>query len=314
MKIKSVNLEAVCGINSVLPVNRKAEFAFAGKSNVGKSSLINSIMNRKAYAKTSSQPGKTQTINYYNINDAFYLVDLPGYGFASVSEDTKIKWGDMIENYLHTSRQLKQVFLLIDIRHEPGENDKNMYEWIIYQGFTPVIIATKSDKLKPSQIAAHVQMLRDSLRMSDGIRIIPFSAQSKDGLAEIYSLMEDLIDDYEEDVDDIVDADNYVSADEGKAAPAKLKDGKVVKGPRVKGKKKWENPDGTSRDKRLRDNNKDENGNPIKKPKHGNGNLDSGKPSGRRNGRALHPSKSKSAKAEAPKKKRTIRHVHKKKS
>ena len=142
MVIKQVNLETVCGYTSKLPENTKPEIAFAGKSNVGKSSLINGLMNRKSLARTSAQPGKTQTINFYNINDAMYLVDLPGYGYAKVSETEKQKWGQMIENYLHTSKQLKAVFLLIDIRHAPSANDKTMYEWILYQGYDPIIIAT----------------------------------------------------------------------------------------------------------------------------------------------------------------------------
>ena len=152
MVIKEVSLETVCGITSKIPDNQLPEIAFAGKSNVGKSSLINGLMNRKSLARTSSQPGKTQTINFYNINHAMYLVDLPGYGYAKVSESERAKWGKMIENYLHTSKQLKAVFLLVDIRHTPGANDKTMYDWIVYQGYRPIIIATKLDKLKRSQV------------------------------------------------------------------------------------------------------------------------------------------------------------------
>ena len=134
MIIKTVELETVCGITSTLPENTRPEFAFAGKSNVGKSSLINALMNRKAYARTSSQPGKTQTINFYNINDTLYYVDLPGYGYAKVTQEVKAKWGKMIENYLHKSPMLKCVFLLIDIRHEPSVNDKTMYDWVVFNG------------------------------------------------------------------------------------------------------------------------------------------------------------------------------------
>ena len=150
MVIKFVNLETVCGITSKIPDNEFPEFAFAGKSNVGKSSLINGLMNRKSYARTSAEPGKTQTINYYLINKSFYFVDLPGYGYAKVSEDTKKKWGKMVENYLNNSKQLRQIFLLIDIRHEPSANDKMMYDWICYQGLKPIIIATKADKVPGS--------------------------------------------------------------------------------------------------------------------------------------------------------------------
>ena len=143
MKIKNVELELVCGPTSKLPSNSLPELAFAGKSNVGKSSLINCLMNRKSLARTSSQPGKTQTINFYNINKEIYFVDLPGYGFARVSEAEKKRWGEMIEDYLNSSKMLSVVFLLIDIRHKPSANDKQMFEWIEYMGFDPVIIATK---------------------------------------------------------------------------------------------------------------------------------------------------------------------------
>lgn len=190
MKIKNVNLETVCGITSKLPENQLPEVAFAGKSNVGKSSLINALMNRKSYAKTSSQPGKTQTINFYNINEVIYFVDLPGYGYAKTTIETRQKWGKMIENYLHTSKQLKQVFLLIDIRHKPSENDKNMYEWIIYQGYTPIVIATKLDKINRSQIQKQVKIVREGLGMGkDGV-ILPFSSLSKQGLEEIWNVID----------------------------------------------------------------------------------------------------------------------------
>ena len=190
MVIKSAELETVCGVTSKLPENLLAEFAFSGKSNVGKSSLINALMNRKSLARTSAQPGKTQTINYYNINRAFYLVDLPGYGFAKVPESEKVKWGKMIEGYLKNSKQLKQVFLLIDIRHEPGKNDVTMYDWIVHQGYEPVIIATKADKIKPRQIQAQVKLIRNTLGMkADGV-IIPFSSLTKSGRDEIYAVME----------------------------------------------------------------------------------------------------------------------------
>lgn len=190
MIIKKVELETVCGITSTLPENLYPEFAFAGKSNVGKSSLINALMNRKALARTSSQPGKTQTINFYNINDAFYYVDLPGYGYAKVAVAVKEKWGRMIERYLKNSAMLKCVFLLIDIRHEPSANDKIMYEWIVSNGYRPVIIATKLDKLKRSQIQKHVKMVRAGLGIEkDGI-VIPFSAETKQGREEIWELID----------------------------------------------------------------------------------------------------------------------------
>ena len=192
MVIKSAALETVCGITSKLPQTGKPEIAFAGKSNVGKSSLINGLMNRKSLARTSSQPGKTQTINYYNVNGCIYFVDLPGYGYAKVPVKEKEKWGKMVENYLHKSRQLKAVFLLIDIRHEPSANDRQMYEWIVSQGFDPVIIATKLDKIKRSQIGRQLKLICDTLAVEDDTIIIPYSALSKQGREEIYELLDKL--------------------------------------------------------------------------------------------------------------------------
>lgn len=193
MVIKNVNLEIVCGVTSKVPDTAYAEVAFAGKSNVGKSSLINALMNRKALARTSAQPGKTQTINFYNINDAMYLVDLPGYGYAKASEEVKAKWGKMIENYLHTSKQLKAVFLLIDIRHDTSANDRMMYEWMVYQGFAPIIIATKLDKIKRSQIQKNVKAIREGLNVQPGTMIIPFSAETKQGRDEIWELIDSFV-------------------------------------------------------------------------------------------------------------------------
>ena len=190
MVIKTVNLETVCGVTSVLPENTMPEFAFAGKSNVGKSSLINALMNRKSYARTSAQPGKTQTINFYNINDAFYYVDLPGYGYANANEKVKAQWGVMIEKYLHTSKQLKLVFLLIDIRHAPGKNDIQMYDWVKQMGFEPIIIATKADKIKRSQLDKCLKVIRETLQLSKETTMIPFSSVSKQGREEIYEVIE----------------------------------------------------------------------------------------------------------------------------
>lgn len=192
MVIRQVSLETVCGITSKIPDNLLPEIAFAGKSNVGKSSLINALMNRKSLARTSSQPGKTQTINFYNINDAMYLVDLPGYGYAKVSESERAKWGKMIENYLHNSKQLRAVFLLIDIRHAPGANDRTMYDWIVYQGYQPIIIATKLDKLKRSQVQKALKEVRSGLGLKSTDIVIPFSAETKQGRDEIWALMDEL--------------------------------------------------------------------------------------------------------------------------
>ena len=192
MIIKKAELETVCGIGSRIPESSRPEVAFAGKSNVGKSSLINGLLNRKSLARTSSQPGKTQTINYYNVNDMLYLVDLPGYGYAKVSEEVREKWGRMIERYLHGSRQLKAVFLLVDIRHAPSENDRTMYQWILYQGYEPVIIATKLDKIKRSQVSRQLKILKEGLEVKPGTKMIPFSAETRKGRDEIWELIEDV--------------------------------------------------------------------------------------------------------------------------
>ncbi len=193
MVIKNAELETVCGVTSKLPNNEGLEIAFAGKSNVGKSSLINGLLNRKALARTSSQPGKTQTINFYKINDTFYFVDLPGYGYAKVSATEREKWGKMIERYLNTSDKLVLVFLLIDIRHEPSANDKMMYDWILHSGFTPVIIATKADKIKRSQLQKNLKIIRTKLEMKKEDLIFPFSALSKQGKDEIWDYIESLL-------------------------------------------------------------------------------------------------------------------------
>ncbi|MCD8123196.1 MAG: ribosome biogenesis GTP-binding protein YihA/YsxC [Clostridiales bacterium] len=193
MNIQSAELETVCGVTSRFPAHTIPEFAFAGKSNVGKSSLINALMNRKALARTSSQPGKTQTVNFYKVNNAFYYVDLPGYGYAKVSKEEKEKWGGMIERYLRRSTVLAAVFLLIDIRHDPTANDKQMYDWIVANGWHPVVIATKLDKLKRSQVAKQVKAVREGLGMDrDGI-LIPFSAETKQGREEIWALLEQMM-------------------------------------------------------------------------------------------------------------------------
>ena len=193
MKIKKVNLDTVIGITSEIPEMEFPEIAFAGKSNVGKSSIINALMNRKSYARTSEKPGKTQTINYYNVNDAIYLVDLPGYGYANVSVKVKEKWGKMIEKYLCTSTQLKAVYLLVDSRHAPSANDKLMYDWIVSNGFHPIIIATKLDKIKRSQVQKQVKLVREGLGLGKEDILIPFSSETKQGLAEVWQLIDGYI-------------------------------------------------------------------------------------------------------------------------
>ena len=199
MKVTSVNLETVCGITSKLPENDKLEVAFAGRSNVGKSSLINALMNRKSYARTSQQPGKTQTINFYNINELLYFVDLPGYGYAKVSQDTVKKWGKMIDGYLHQSKVLRLVFLLVDIRHKPNQNDIQMYEWCVNYGFNPIIIATKSDKIKRSQLQKQIKQIKDALQVVDGTPVIPFSALNKSGQDEIWEYIDMMYEGFQEE-------------------------------------------------------------------------------------------------------------------
>lgn len=192
MVIKNVNLETVIGVTSKIPQNSMPEIAFAGKSNVGKSSLINALMNRKSLARTSSSPGKTQTINFYNINDALYFVDLPGYGYAKVSQQEKEKWGKMVERYLHQSKVLVAVFLLVDIRHDPSANDKVMYDWILANGFHPIVIATKADKINRSQLEKHVKAVKQGLGVDKDTVVVPFSAQTKQGRDEIYELIDSM--------------------------------------------------------------------------------------------------------------------------
>lgn len=193
MVIRKVSLETVCGVTSKLPDNIHPEVAFAGRSNVGKSSLINALMNRKALARTSAQPGKTQTINYYNINDALYLVDLPGYGFTRANVNVRAQWGKMVEKYLRRSKQLRTVFLLVDIRHAPSADDQAMYEWICANGYQPVLIATKLDKIKKSQLQKQKQLILTTLKAREGTVLIPFSAQTKQGREEIYGILDHIL-------------------------------------------------------------------------------------------------------------------------
>ena len=193
MKIKEVSLETVCGITSRLPENKLPEFAFVGKSNVGKSSLINALVNRKALARTSSQPGKTRTINFYNINSELYFVDLPGYGYAKVAKTEQEKWGKMVDRYLRTSKQLQAVFLLIDIRHEPGALDRETYAWLSERGYKPIIIVTKLDKIKRSQKDKQLKLIRTALDLLTDSVIIPFSSLSKDGREEVYEEIDKIL-------------------------------------------------------------------------------------------------------------------------
>ena len=190
MDIRNAKFETSVASSAKILSNGKQEIAFVGRSNVGKSSLINMLVKNSKLCRTSSTPGRTRLINYFLINDDFYFVDLPGYGYAKVSQEIKEKWGKMIERYLQKSKQLKLVFLLIDIRHEPSANDKNMYEWIEYNGFEPIIIATKLDKINRSQVQKHIKMLRTGLGIKKETVLIPFSAETKQGKEEIWEIIE----------------------------------------------------------------------------------------------------------------------------
>ena len=192
MHIKQAVLETVCGITSVLPKNDLPEIAFLGKSNVGKSSLINTLMQRKSLARTSQAPGKTQTINYYKVNDSLYFVDLPGYGYAKVSQELRQKWGKMIERYITSSPTLKLICLLVDIRHEPTENDKLMYDWIKYHGYKVLLILTKADKLKRSVLNKHIKMIEKALKVADEDMIVAFSSETKQGREEVYEIIDNM--------------------------------------------------------------------------------------------------------------------------
>lgn len=179
MKIKSLELEQVAGFKDQWPKENLPELAFVGRSNVGKSSFINSFTGRKNLARTSSKPGKTRTINFFRINDSFRLVDLPGYGYAKVSKKEKAKWDKLINEYLHERENLKEVFLLVDIRHEPTAQDKQMYEWILESGFTGFVIATKFDKIKRGQIQKHINQIKKKLEIYDEGLIFAYSSETK---------------------------------------------------------------------------------------------------------------------------------------
>ena len=202
LTVKNAELDIVCGITSKFPVNAEPEIAFAGRSNVGKSSLINTLLCRKKLARTSSEPGKTRTVNFYKVRCGeeslpedvyFYLVDLPGYGYAKTSMQERAKWGPMIEKYLRMSTTLKCVVLLVDIRHDPTGDDRQMYDWIVSAGLTPVVVATKADKLKRSQIDKQVKNIKTVLKTEKDVKVIPFSAETKQGREQLLEIMEGYI-------------------------------------------------------------------------------------------------------------------------
>ena len=193
MIIKNINLETVCGITSRLPENDKPEIAFAGKSNVGKSSLINALMNRKSYARISATPGKTQTINFYNINDEMYLVDLPGYGYAKVSKSVTENWGAMMEEYFENRQGLKKVVQLVDIRHAPSAQDQQMYEYLRHYGMDGIVVATKADKVSRNELQKCMKTIRQTLKLRPEDLVIPVSALKKSGCEELLTEIEKLL-------------------------------------------------------------------------------------------------------------------------
>ncbi len=198
MNVNNVSLDTVAVKKDQYPTNNMMEIAFVGKSNVGKSSLINTMVNRKALARTSQNPGKTRTINFYNVEDELFFVDLPGYGYARISKSESEKWGKMIERYLKDREQLSAIIFLIDIRHEPGKNDLQMLEWLRYYGHEVIVVATKSDKLKRSQLSKHLSVIKKSLNLKQGDIIIPFSSQDRSGKEELWTVIEDKLKEYEQ--------------------------------------------------------------------------------------------------------------------
>lgn len=190
MIIRKAELECVAVSKAQYPDKTFPEVAFAGRSNVGKSSLINSMVNRKALARISSTPGKTRTINFYNINDELFMVDLPGYGYAKVSREEKKKWGEMIEGYIINRHMLKLVVLLVDIRHEPTQDDKLMFQWIKAAGNKAVVVATKADKLSKNQMFKNIAIIKKSLEAEKEDIVISFSSITKTGKEELWEIIE----------------------------------------------------------------------------------------------------------------------------
>ncbi|MCI5643501.1 MAG: ribosome biogenesis GTP-binding protein YihA/YsxC [Peptoniphilus sp.] len=193
MKISKAELEKVAVLENQYPIANLPEFAFAGRSNVGKSSFINAMLNRKNLARTSSTPGKTRTINFYKVNDALRLVDLPGYGYAKVAKTEKEKWAGIINRYLENRENLLETILLVDIRHEPTDLDKQMYDYIIHSGFSGIVIATKKDKIKRSQIDKQISLISKKLGVEHRENIIPFSSSEKNEVKDMWFIFEDMI-------------------------------------------------------------------------------------------------------------------------
>lgn len=193
MKINKAELEKVAVLEKQYPLANLPEFAFAGRSNVGKSSFINAMINRKNLARTSSTPGKTRTINFYKVNDDLRLVDLPGYGYAKVAKKEKEKWAGIINRYLENRENLLETILLVDIRHEPTDLDKQMYDYILHSGFSGIVIATKKDKIKKSQVDKHISVIAKKLGVEHRENIIPFSSSEKDEVKDMWFIFEDMM-------------------------------------------------------------------------------------------------------------------------
>ena len=193
MKISKAELEKVAVLEKQYPLSNLPEFAFAGRSNVGKSSFINAMLNRKNLARTSSTPGKTRTINFYKVNDSLRLVDLPGYGYAKVAKTEKEKWAGIINRYLENRENLLETILLVDIRHEPTDLDKQMYDYIIDSGFSGIVIATKKDKIKKSQIDKNISVIAKKLGVEHRENIIPFSSSEKNEVKDMWFIFEDMM-------------------------------------------------------------------------------------------------------------------------
>ena len=193
MKIIKAELEGIAANKKQYPKEDLPEIAFAGRSNVGKSSFINSMVNRKNLARTSGKPGKTRTINFYSINDQFRFVDLPGYGYAQVSNKEKEKWGNIIEEYLTTRRNLLEVVLLVDIRHKPTEQDLIMYNWIKSFNFTGIVIATKADKISKGKYQSNIKEIKNKLSIGDTNLIIPYSSSKKINMDKVWETFEEIL-------------------------------------------------------------------------------------------------------------------------
>jgi GTP-binding protein len=189
LNIQNAKFELTAVKPSQYPQTNLPEIAFVGRSNVGKSSLINALLNRKSLARTSSEPGKTRTVNFFNIDEALYFVDLPGYGYAKVSKTEKASWSDMIEHYLQTRKQLQLIFLLLDIRHEPSSDDRLMMEWLLQTQRHFAVIATKADKLSRSKVKEHLRSIQKSLQLQKDCTLLPFSSETKHGIQEIWDII-----------------------------------------------------------------------------------------------------------------------------